>query len=298
MIYFPASLFMTPSAILSTTTILPVAVAATIFNRKGKPLVAGIIIVVACEAALSSLALTTIPLDSTSIDLYELLVIGELLAGALLPARAIFIAAFFNSTVVTISLLYQPKNAEWSQVVHQHFAAILLNQVGVQLLVAVVVCLWVSSALRAIMRADRAEVVASLERQMAQQTAQVAEEKRRLEEAINGIVQSHIDTMNNKVVTKIPFSEETKVLWPLINVIDSLQRRLRGTQQSEYELQYLKKAISEYAEFFRNGGVKQPLLWRRTRTELDTLLFALNEQLSSDSTTSVAPPVKNRVRKD
>src|SRR5579884_2655088 len=47
MIYFPASLFMTPSAILSTTTILPVAVAATIFNRKGKPLVAGIIIVVA-----------------------------------------------------------------------------------------------------------------------------------------------------------------------------------------------------------------------------------------------------------
>jgi hypothetical protein len=278
-IYFPADIVSRSiPSLISTTAILPVALSAILLNRAGRTFWAGMVIVCAAELALSSLVWTARPLDVVNLQLYELLVIGELLAVSLLPGRVVFLAALYNATVITCSLLYLPKTPALTQLVQQQFVTLLLFPVGVQFLVAGVTFLWVSSTLRAISRADRAEVVASLERQVAQQATIAAEEKRQLEEKINQIVQYHIDAMKSNSTPKIPFAEETKVLWPLINVIHSLYRRLHTSQQTEYELIRLKRAVVDYTNFVYSTDLAQYEKWPQTRTDLDSLLYAFKQQ--------------------
>ncbi len=278
-IYFPADIASRSiPSLISTTAILPVALTAILFNRVGKTFWAGMVIVCAAELALSSLIWTARPLDVLNLQLYELLVIGELLAVSLLPGRVVFLAALYNGAIITCSLLYLPRTPALTQIVHQQFVTLLLYPIGVQFLVAGVTYLWVSSTLRAISRADRAEVVASLERQVAQQATVAAEEKRRLEEKINQIVQFHINAMKSNSTPKIPFAEETKVLWPLINVIHSLYRRLRSAQQTEFELARLKRALVDYTNFVYSTDLAQYEKWPQTRTDLDNLLYAFRQQ--------------------
>ncbi len=236
------------------------------------------IMVAIIELALCLVIITTQPSDELSLGLYSLLIIGELLAVSLLPPSSVFFTAIYNIAFTIGSVLLLHHTPTLTQAVHQQLATIIARPVAVQFLVAAVSYIWVNSTLRAISRADRAEVIASLERQITRQSIQVAEEKQHLEENINQIVQSHIDTMNNKVVTRIPFSEETKILWPLINVIDSLQKRLRTALQTEYELQRIKKAISGYTNLIYSDRLTSQQPWPQTKTDLDPLIYAIRHK--------------------
>jgi hypothetical protein len=77
-------------------------------NQKGKTLAAGILVVVAFQMALTIIIFTTTPFDETSIQIYDLFIMTELLAVSLLPPRSVFIVAIANSAVILASLLYEP----------------------------------------------------------------------------------------------------------------------------------------------------------------------------------------------
>ena len=266
-------------SLISTLMILPVALVAIMLNRAGRTFGAGVVVVCFAELALSSVVLTTVPFDITSVQLYGLLVISELLAVSLLPGITVFITAVYNSMVILFSLLYQQQTPVMVQTVHHQFATLLLNPVGVQLLVAGVTYLWVGSTLKAIARADHAEVVASLEHEMGLQATLVAEEKLLLVAKINEVVQFHINTMNSGMSAKFPFSEETKVLWPLINIIHSLQRRVQRSLYTDYELHRLKRAIVDYANYVYATDLAQQEQWPQTKTELDLMLYPIMQQI-------------------
>jgi hypothetical protein len=157
----------------------------------------------------------------------------------------------------------------------KNLVTILSIPVAIQFLVAVITFLWVRGSLRSLARADRAEAISRLEHQIGLQLLRTREEKLHLEETIRHIVQSHIDTLNNRVVAPLSLSEDTKILWPLVNVITSLQRRLRDSYRIDYELRRLRKAIQDYSEFFYRHGTDGLRYSPRTKTDLDMLLSAI-----------------------
>nr|BBH87784.1 hypothetical protein KTC_25350 [Thermosporothrix sp. COM3] len=254
-----------------------ICVLALFLNRAHKPMVAGVLLVLSFEAALMMVVLTTQPLDEPSIQQYELFVFGELLAVSLLSARSVFFVALFNSVFICLSLLYQPQTPTLAADLQTQFWPMLLRPVGVQLLVAGVTYLWVSSASNYLSRAYRAEKIATAAQQTAEKQREIAEQDRlRLQTDIERVVHNHATAMNRRLITKIPLQEYEPVLWPLINVFNSLQNRLQHTQQVEQSLKQLNQAISQCAELISSGKYS-PLQPLQTKTNLDLLLTALRE---------------------
>jgi len=285
------------STIIGTTLIVPVAIAVILLNRSRKVIAAGIVIVVFFELALTMTIISATPFGFVDTSVYQIFVVVELFAVTILPPESVFIVATCNIAIIIGTLLSVPTTPDLGFFRQHQFARVVTNPVVVQVLVAGISYLWVRGTFRAIARADRAEVIASLEHQIAQQIAQVAEEKRQLEASINQIVQSHIDAMNNRIVTKIPFSKDTKVLWPLINVVDSQQKRLRNAHYTEYELQRLKKAIAAYTDFVYNKGLDRQQQWPQTKTDLDMLLYAIREWGSFAGHTPAAGSLSEKRRR-
>ncbi len=277
--FAPACLFLpNPYVIVADLGMLVVCVLALILNRVYQPVLAGLLLTLAFEAALVMVVLTTMPLDEPSIQQYELFAFGELLAVSLLNARTVFFVAIFNSLFITASLLYQPHTPILDLDLQAQFLPMLARPVGVQLLVAGVTYLWVSSATTFNARASQAEIEATVARQEAEKQREQAEQERlHLQRNVERVVKKYAHAMNQRIITKIPISDYEPVLWPLINVFNSLQNRLQRTNKMEQDLQHLDQAITTCTEMIYEGRFfveHSP----HTKTKLDMLLAAVREQ--------------------
>jgi hypothetical protein len=278
---------------LFSTAILLATILAILLNRTGKTLAASLVLVVSAELALSSLLLSIRPFDSINIQAFDFFIPGELLAASLLPASSIFLIAFYHMAFMASSLFFDPQTLSFKHTVPQPLLVPMLAAAGIQILIAGAAFLWGRGAAQAIERAERVEGVITLERHIAHQMMQVAEEKQLLEVQINRIVQSYVDALNNRMVIDLPFSEETRMLWPLINVTHSLQQRLRSAREVERELQRLKKAIVDYTNLVNQQRLSAYEPWPQTRTDLDVLVYAFQRQAHVPSATETTlVPVK------
>ncbi|MBA2678469.1 MAG: hypothetical protein H0U76_08765 [Ktedonobacteraceae bacterium] len=277
-IFFPACLFLPNHLVIYLDGLLIVITVFTlVLNRAGRPSLAGIILVIASELVLTVVIMTTLPFDETSIQLYDLYLVVDLLAVSLLPPQAIFFLAFFNSLFIYLDLVYQPHTQVLTNDLVTQFIPVLVRPVGLQIIIAGVAYLWVRSAIRAITRADRAEMVAALEHTISEERALSELAKKQLEESIQRLVKVHVEAANGQMIAKIPYPPEAKILWPLVGVINSLWVRLQRTHQTEYELQQLKQVIASYAELLHQSVLtpQQPLPMYRTKTALDPLILAI-----------------------
>ncbi|MGH2479316.1 MAG: hypothetical protein ACRDHW_06650 [Ktedonobacteraceae bacterium] len=248
-----------------------------ILNRQGMSLLAGILLVITAELALTLGILTTLPMDEPSIQLYDLYLIIDLLAVSLMPAGSIFLLALCNSLFIGLDLIYQPHMPGLQQDLAIQLIPMLVRPIGLQIMIAGVAYLWVRSSARAITRADRAEMIANLEHTIAEERSSSELARKQLEESIEQLVKIHTEGMNKQMVAKVSYPPEAKILWPLIGVINSLWVRLQHAHQTEYELYQLKQAIAMYAELLRRAQLtpQQPIPLYQTKTDIDTLMFAV-----------------------
>ncbi|HEU5373884.1 MAG TPA: hypothetical protein VFV38_00445 [Ktedonobacteraceae bacterium] len=277
-IFFPACLFLPNHLVIYLDGILiGITVFTLVLNRMEKPFLAGLILVIASELVLTAVIVTTIPFDETSIQLYDLYLVVDLLAVSLIPPQSIFPLALCNSLFIYLDLVYQPNTAVLAHDLTTQLIPVVIRPVGLQIIIAGVAYLWVRSATRAITRADRAEMVAALEHTIAEERASFEMAKVQLEESIQQLVKTHAEAMNGQVIAKIPYTPEAKILWPLIGVINALWVRLQRAHQTEYELHQLKQAILTYTELLRQARLtpQRSLPMYRTKTELDSLIIAL-----------------------
>jgi hypothetical protein len=277
-LFIPATLIMPISTFYLDMIIIAITVGALFINRTGNTTVAGIIIVATFEIALALGIVLITPLNETELQLYDLFIISELLAVSLLPVRSVFIIAVLNSAFVYIDLMVHKHTAVLSIDLQTQFIPVLARPVGLQLIIAGVVFLWVNSATQAIGRANKAEMVAMLEHTIAEQGMQIEKEKQALEESIQQIVQAHVNATNGQLITRIPYPP-AKVLWPLVGVVNALWIRLKHSQQNEIELQQLKQAISVYTALVYRASIssQQPLSIQRTGTALDPLILSISK---------------------
>ena len=278
LVFLPGCLVLSGHMMLTLDCVLILAtIGMLLLNRAGYTLVASIGLVLAAEAVLTAVILTTTPFDETSIQLYDLYAIADLLAVSLLAARYVLVFVLANSLFIWLTLRFQLHNAVLAHDLRTQFIPILVSSVGLQIITAGVAYIWIASATRAIQRAERAEMVATLEHMMAEERTSFELARQQLEESIQHLVRTHAESMNGQTIAKIPYPPDAKVLWPLVGVINSLWMRLQRAHHTEHELQQLKQAIAGYAEVLQRATYSaQPVPIYHTRTELDALIMAVN----------------------
>lgn len=270
-------------AVVATILLLIVAIAAAL-NRQGYSNIAGLIISFALNLAIVVVILTSPGgLSASSLGLFDLLVFVELFVASLLPVNWVFVAATTNIAFIATDLLTQHRTPNFSVVMATDSYPILLRPIMLHIIVTVVLWLWVRSATQAIARADRAEVIASLEHAVAEQERAVAQQKRMLDRSIQQIVETHTRVANGDFSARVPLTQEN-VLWQIAGSLNNLLTRLQRLQYEVQELQGVKQEHRRLREVmtyvlnaFRGARVEQqPVRLTQTNTLLDPLLRELN----------------------
>ncbi len=256
---------------------LVVAIVAVVLNRFGKVVFAGSLIVTAITIAfIISLLTTPGGIGAYNLPTYDLLVISELLAVSLLPPEAVFIVGGINSVFIWLSLVFARRASDLESLFRHSGYSLLIRPIILQIIVAVVTYLWVRGTQQAILRADRAEVVASLQHAIAEQEHTVAQQKRQLDVSIQQIVQTHARIANGDMSARVPLTNDN-VLWPVAGSLNNLLARLQRLRQDSYELQKIKEQVSYLTSMVQQAQAEQhPVQFKRTGTALDPLLQELN----------------------
>jgi hypothetical protein len=268
---------------------------ALLLNKARKPQLAGLLLTVAFELALTMVIFTTEPLDEPSIQQYELFVFGELLCVSLLPSGSVFLIMVYNIGVICASLFLQPHTKILNQDLQTQLIPILVRPIGVQLMVACVPWLWVRSATNAIKRADRAEMIAKLEHEL-------AEQRQALEEGIQQILQTHVAIANGHLDARAPLNQE-HVLWQLARALNTLLVRFQRASYAERELQRVMQAVNRTVQSIQNAEQRGeiPRISFTQVNEIDPLIAALQGKsigYSPASYPSKAPSLPDNVVSD
>jgi len=282
LIMFCFGLVQVPNALVSMNHLfliivliaMTINVGVFVLNRRGWVITAGIIMVAVVEAAFILVVVTSpLGLSSRSLTTFYLIVVTELMAVSLLPARSVFIVALCNAffTWAAISLL--PHTADFKLVTPSAYYNALASPLVLQVIVAVVTYLWAQGAKQAIERAER---VAALERALAERDRVAAEQKEQLEQGIQLILQTQIQAANGNFGVRAPLAREN-VLWQVAYALNNLLARLKRTAQTENEFQRVKMEIARLIHFIQNAKARRTQLQTpRSGTILDPLAQELN----------------------
>ncbi|GCF09455.1 hypothetical protein [Dictyobacter arantiisoli] len=268
-VFLPCCLLLrNPNIAWAVSGLIIAAVVGLILNRRGLTSLASIIIVIMCELVLSLAIVMLTPLDEPSIQLYDLYIMIELLVVSLLPARSVFLLALVNSLIIVASLIYQPHLASMNLDIQTQLIPLLVRPIALQFIVAGVSYIWVSSTTKAIARADRAEMVATLEHVLGDQ-------KRELEEGIEHILQTHVAIANGNLNARAPLTQDN-ALWQIARALNTLLVRFQRAVQAERELQRVEQAVASCVYTTQKAEQEHQLpRLPFTQTAIDPLIAAL-----------------------
>jgi hypothetical protein len=270
-----------PNKSLIAILLIPVILylIALIFNRSGKIATAGVLTIIGMELGIIlsilgpafSGGFTTYTLPQ-----YDMLVQAEFVAVTLLPPASVFLMVFLHSSIIALAVLYLPRSAEFAAVLATgtNEYGVFLRPLTLQIIVAVVTYLWVTSAYQALKRADRAEVIAELEHRETERQQRELVLKQQLEEGIQQILNTHIQVANGDFSARTPLKQEN-VLWRIGYSLNNLLARLQSLNAAEDELQRARQETLRLAEAIRRAKQGYPMRLNRTGTHLDPLIMEL-----------------------
>ncbi len=276
-----------PNKSLIGILLIPVFIdiVALIFNRLGKITTAGILVIVGIEVGLVlSILGPTLGgggLTTYILPQFDLMVQAEFVAITLLRPKSVFLMAFLHCAFIVGAILLLPHSSEFIPVLAANEYEIFLRPITLQIIVAFVTYLWVTSAYQAVKRADRAEVIAELERREVERQQQEIALKQQLDEGIQQILQTHVQVSNGNFSARAPLNQEN-VLWRISYSLNNLLARLQSLNSAEQELQRARAETARLVEALHRARLGQPVRLERTGTYLDPLILEiLNSPLAS-----------------
>ncbi len=213
---------------------------AMMFNRMGKVNIVSFLLICIVDLGCGlMLLMSPMGLDVSELPIFDLLVVSELIAVSLMPAISIFPVAISNIVFIIAMLVLMPHTPELAMVLKSDMAYDAIAQpISLQIVVAAIAYIWVSAALRAAARADRAEEIAELQRNQAQLQQREIEQKRQLDMGIDELLHVLVRVSNGQ--TSLVSLSQENVLWRVGNSVNLLLTRLRRAQQVEQENQRLR----------------------------------------------------------
>lgn len=268
-----------PALLLNVVESLITTAVALWFNRKGNVVPAGLLIIIG-----NSLGVFTIPFRTSvgmgvqDLPIISILALSELVTVSLFPPKTVFLSFLLNCVLIWAMLTLAPHSAALTQLLVVSKYDVMMQLVVLQFIVAGVVYLWVHSATKAIARADHAEVIAALQRDVARQNHVIIEQKHQLDKAIQQIVRTHMEVANGNFNARVSRTSDN-VLWPIAGALNNLLSRVQHWRHETDEFQRTQQAIlwltqsmahaQQYDHFSR---------LERTGTILDPLILELNSQ--------------------
>lgn len=190
---------------------------------------------------------STVSLDVSEFPTFDLLVISELIAVSLLPAASIFPVAISNILFIIGMIVFLPHSAALDQLLKSSMAYNAVSQpISLQIVVAAIAYMWVRSALRAAVRADRAEEIAALQQAKTELQQREVEQKHLMDMGINELLQGLTLGVNGQD-TSINLRQD-HMLWKVGNAVNLLLIRLRRTRLVDQENNRLRAQIIQLRE--------------------------------------------------
>ncbi len=285
--------FVLPQVIATSAAGLFCCLLALLMNRGKQVQFAGILLILAVDIVVAGIVLgEQNGLDPILLTMFDLLVVTELIAASLLPPASVFGIALLNMVLVVMDVNLQPRSMMWMQMIQsqQLVYSLLARPAVLYLVVAAVAFLWVRSAVNALKRADRAELIAELDRRELEQKAE-------LERAIEQILHVHTRVANGDLDARVP-TYDHHILWQVSIALNNLLSRHKAASQDERNLRRVAMEISNLRTALRAWHAGQPLRWYPTEKKLlsplaeDLKLLMLSQRSSGD--TSPIPPVQNQ----
>jgi len=284
-----------PWAFTSTGVGMLCCLAAIPLNRTRQVQVAGILLLVAVDVIVAGIVLSERNgLDPLFLSMFDLLVVSELIAASLLSPASVFGVALLNSILIVADINLQPHSMMWMQMIlsQQLAYSLLARPITLYVVVAAVAYLWVRSALLALQRADRAELIIELEKRE-------IEQKQRLEQEIGQILTTHVRVANGDLNARAPTYEEN-ALWQIGIALNNLLARFKAALRAERNLARLSQEIFQLRMALKNWEPGRPLQWHPTGEMLldplvDDFRVALTRAFRREVGNPSAPPMTTPV---
>lgn len=232
------------------------SVLALFFNRAGKQVVAALLLILAMDAVIEGSLVTAVGgLGSGWLLTFDLFVIPLVAVGVLLNRRFLwfFVALHIICILGDYYGLHHAKDLD-ALVAFWHGATIAYARPIIIQIGACLLCwLAVKSTDEAIGRADRAQLVASLQ-------ASIAKEKEQLEEGIQQLVVVLSNAANGKYSASAQLPRDS-TLWRIGNAIETLFARLQSGRQTEQATQQLLREIQILTSLVRAARNGQTVQW-------------------------------------
>lgn len=251
-----ANAFSLPWAVASAAVGLLCCLLAIPFNRSRQIMLTGTLLIVAVDVIVTGIILSQKQgLDPLFLSLFDLLAVSELVAASLLAPTSVFGIAALNILLFILDINLQPHSMMWMQMIQSSelLYSLLARSVVLYIAVAAVAYLWVQSATHALERADRAELIAELERREAEQKVQ-------LEQAVQEILNVHVRVANGDLDARAPTYQDS-LLWQIGGALNNLLSRFKISSQAELRLQRLTWEIVQLHQLLKDWKKGQILQW-------------------------------------
>lgn len=257
-----------PTYIWLMLGLVSICIVALVLNSRGFIITAGIIVNIGSFTALTLAIFSTVPLDATTLQAYDMYVVVELLAVSLLPPRSVFIAFLASVASILTTLIYMPLTTVLEQDLESRFFLIVARPLGTLLLVAGAAYILASTMTEAIKRAGQAEMIAKLEHELLEQRQEVDGD-------IQQLLKTHVEIANGNLNARAPLAQDS-VLWQIARALNTLLVRFQRASQAEQELHRMEQAIDHSVNSIQQADAYQqkPVL-QFTRTPLDRIIVAL-----------------------
>jgi hypothetical protein len=267
-------------AISMIITLIINAVALFVLNRRGYLQAAGLLIIIVFDLGFA-LAILTAPSGLTYENLrsFDIMAVAVLLVVAFFPPRSVFIMALINTAFVLIWTIFGTHDQKIADILHLNAYSLFFPPLALEIYLAGMTFLWVSSAVKAIKDLDRTEEIVELERrEIARQEDQLTVSKQ-----IEDGIQQIITTMNtvatrNDFGIRVPLSQEN-ILWRVGRSINNLLARLQGLKQDQEELKKTRVISVEIARHVKEGKPIKLENW--TGTAFDIVIIEYNKLLQN-----------------
>ncbi len=248
---------------------------ATFLNKRGKVTVVGLLVVGAFDIALiyTLLSYPHFMLTQNAVPIYDLFVLSDIIAISLLPINSILYFSLFHSFFMMGDIIFQPHAPDLQILVDQTTYSFMVRPLIIQFVAALVTYLWVRNTMKAMERANKAEVIAQLEHT-------IVEQKKELDEGIQQILYTLVQAANGDMNVRAPLAQQ-HALWQVGIGLNTLLARLQSaryqqTKLTERELQQIKLEIQRLIYNIQKAKRMQTSFWFvSTGTDIDPLLKEL-----------------------
>jgi hypothetical protein len=240
-------------------TLYPMIIICIFLNRQGKVNLVGILMTLALVGGMCLTLFTTAAgpgLGPNDKDILYLLFFAELFVAAILPINYVFLVAAINIGISVYMLTYAHHTPALNAVLAIGYASTLFRLMQIHVIVTGVLWILVNNSRIAIKRADRAEEMARLQRDLAQLSQEKAGEQEALEHSINLITETHARVSNGDLNARVAIDTgNTFMLWqiagPLNNLLARYQNLRMEMQQREQLIQVFQQLMQANPELAR-----------------------------------------------